>query len=159
MRPYWCTGGVLDCVVGTGLTPAPAGVKKNLYSRGRLSVRPSRARTGPGFRSRQGWWVNSLIRIRRTATSDARRLPIPNSQFPRSVLSRRRISWELGVGSWSWRLIHSSGSTFAIEAPRLLPIQNTGAFAELSTFTLRMFVNLGRRYSTISPVLVSTRTT
>src|SRR4030095_4399445 len=54
---------------------------------------------------------------------------------------------------------HSSGSTLIIAAPRLLPTQKVGGFVELSTFTRRMFVALGRRYSTVSPVLVFTRTT
>jgi hypothetical protein len=45
-----------------------------------------------------------------------------------------------------------------IEAPRLLPTQNVGGFVLLSTLTRRMFVDRGRRYSTISPVLVFRRT-
>src|ERR1700686_3794027 len=40
-----------------------------------------------------------------------------------------------------------------MEAPWLFPTQNVTGVVELSTNTLRMFVNRGRRYSTNSPVL------
>ena len=39
----------------------------------------------------------------------------------------------------------SSGSTLMIEAPWSLPVQNVTGVVELSTKTLRMFVDLGRR--------------
>src|SRR5262245_15867231 len=54
---------------------------------------------------------------------------------------------------------YSTGSTRISEAPRLLPIQNAGGVLPLSTFTRRMFVIRGSRYSTTSPVFVFTRTT
>ena len=44
-----------------------------------------------------------------------------------------------------------------IEAPWLLPTQNVTGVVELSTKTLRMFVNPGSRYSVYWPVLGSRR--
>lgn len=43
------------------------------------------------------------------------------------------------------RIRQSSGSTLMIEAPWSLPVQNVTGVVELSTKTLRMFVDLGRR--------------
>src|SRR5437667_12809820 len=53
----------------------------------------------------------------------------------------------------------SSGSTLTIDALWLLPIHSVGGFVELSTSTRRMFVLRGRRYSTVSPVVLLTRAT
>src|SRR5262245_22708853 len=53
----------------------------------------------------------------------------------------------------------SSASTLITVPERLFPIQNVGGLVVLSTLTRRMFVVCGRRYSTVSPVLVLTRTT
>src|ERR1051326_5989735 len=47
---------------------------------------------------------------------------------------------------------YSNGSSLTIDAAWLLPTQKVTGVVELSTNTRRTFVNLGRRYSTISPV-------
>src|ERR1700730_3741388 len=56
-------------------------------------------------------------------------------------------------------VLYSIGSTRTIEAPRLLPTQRTGRGPVSSTNTRRMLVVRGSRYSTICPVLVSSRAT
>src|SRR5881397_852429 len=55
--------------------------------------------------------------------------------------------------------VYSSGSTWIIVPSRLLPIQNAGGLDTLSTFTRRMFVVRGSKYSVVSPLLVFTLTT
>src|SRR5260221_12853374 len=46
-----------------------------------------------------------------------------------------------------------------MDALWLLPIHSVGGFVELSTSTRRMFVLRGRRYPTVSPVLLLMRAT
>src|ERR1700694_4280018 len=46
-----------------------------------------------------------------------------------------------------------------MESPWLFPTQNVGGVVVLSTKTRRMFVDLGKRYSTNVPVRVSSRAT
>src|SRR2546427_241288 len=52
---------------------------------------------------------------------------------------------------------YSSGSSFTIDAPWLLPTQNGGGVVRLSTTPLLTLVGLGRRYSTNCPVRGSSR--
>src|SRR5262245_12990141 len=56
-------------------------------------------------------------------------------------------------------LNQSSGSTFTIDAPWLLPTQSTGRGPLSSTNTRRTLVERGSRYSVIWPDLVSSRAT
>src|SRR5438874_6511719 len=64
---------------------------------------------------------------------------------------------QLGITNKLVCQLQSSGSNFTIEAPWLFPTQNVTGFVAFSTKTLRTFVNRGRRYSMIWPVLGSRR--
>src|SRR5690242_13514519 len=58
-----------------------------------------------------------------------------------------------------WRADQSSGSTFTIEGPWLLPTQKVTGVVQLSTHTRRTLVFFGRCYSVACPVFGSSRTT
>jgi hypothetical protein len=73
---------------------------------------------------------------------NAREIPVAKHPQRHFLFSFRRTGTTYGATS---RIRQSSGSTLMIEAPWSLPVQNVTGVVELSTKTLRMFVDLGRR--------------